>query len=139
MSFTFIDYSSTYFTAIAKQPIPAKRSGKFVQIINHATNDEFLVLSPKELSVFHANIVERFCALQGAIPGAYNAKRDYFKIHDPAWEVIGGGMWEIDEEEKTLSLGGESQMYGAFDEVGLKQKIKMSAVLSGYVVSIGGR
>jgi hypothetical protein len=139
MSFTFIDYSATYFTAIAKQPIPAKRSGKFVQIINHPTNDEYLVLSPRELSVYHANIVERFCALNGAIQGSYNAKSDYFEIHDPDWEVIGGGMWELDEEEKTLSLAGASKMYGEFDGAGLKQKIQADATMSGYAVCIGNR
>lgn len=119
--------------------MPLKRGGKFVQIINHSTSNEYLVLSPRELSVYHANIVERFCALQGAIQGSYNAKRDFFEIYDPAWKVVGGGMWAIDDEEKTLTLGGASQMYGAFDEVGLKQKIQMAAVLSGYTVLIGGR
>jgi hypothetical protein len=60
MSFKFVDYSATYFTTIAKKPIPSNRSGKFVQIINRSTSDEYLVLSPKELSVYHANIVEWF-------------------------------------------------------------------------------
>lgn len=139
MRFTFIDYSALYFSAVAKQPMPLKRGGKFIQIINHSTSDEYLVLSPRELSVYHANIIERFCALQGAIQGSYNAKKDYFEIHDPDWKVIGGGMWAIDDEARTLTLGGESQMYGAFDEVGLKQKIQMDAGLSGYTVFIGGR
>jgi hypothetical protein len=135
----FIDYSATFFTLIAQQPIPAKRSGKFVQIINHFTNDEYFVLSPKELSVYHANIVERFCSLNGTIQGSYNSKKDYFEIHDPAWEVIGGGMWELDEKGKTLGLTGESKVYGAFDSVKLRQKIGTVATLSDYAVRIDGR
>jgi hypothetical protein len=123
MSFKFIDYSATYFTTIAKKPIPSKRGGKFVQIINHATNDEYLVLSPKELSVYHANIVERFCLLNGNIPGSHNAKKDFFEIQNTDWQVIGGGFWSIDEKTKTLTLGGESKMYGAFDRFNVKSKI----------------
>lgn len=43
MSFKFIDYSDTYFTTIAKKPIPSKRSGKFVQIINHSSNELWIL------------------------------------------------------------------------------------------------
>ena len=59
MSLKFIDYPATYFMTIAKKPIPAKRGDKFVQIMNHVTNDKYPVLSPKELSVYHANIDPR--------------------------------------------------------------------------------
>jgi len=123
MRFHFIDYSATYFKTIAKKHLPSRRSGKFVQIINHSTNDEYLVLSPKELSVYHANIVERFCLLNGDIPGSYNAKKDYFEIHDPDWEVTCGGVWAIDEENKILTIGGESKMYGQVNGTELKKKI----------------
>lgn len=122
MSFHFIDYSSVYFTTIAKKPTPSQRGGKFVQIINHSTKDEYLVLSPKELSIYHANIVERFCMLNGNIPGSYNTKKDFFEIQDPDWEVIGGGVWAIDEENKSLTLGGESKMYGTFHGSNLQKK-----------------
>jgi len=139
MCFHFVDYSSTYFNTIAKEPPPKKRSGKFVQIINHSTDDEYLVLSPKELSVYHANIVERFFSLNGNIPGSYNAKKDYFNIYDPDWEVIGGGLWVTDEENKTITLNGESKMYGKFDGSGLKKKIATVDGMALYAVIVNGK
>ena len=78
MIFKFIDYSAIYFSTIAMKPIPSQHGGKFVQISHHPTSNEYLVLSPKDLSVYHANIVERFCLLNN-IKGSYNARKDYFE------------------------------------------------------------
>lgn len=136
MNFHFIDYSEVYFKTIAKKPIPSQRGGKFVQIVNHATGDEYLVLSPKELSIYHANIVERFCLLNGNIQGSYNAKKDFFEIQYPDWEVIGGGVWAINEKKKTLTLGGESKMYGRFDRSDMRRKIATSASMALNAITI---
>lgn len=61
--------------------------------------------------------------LNGNIAGTYNAKKDFFEIQDPDWEFIGGGVWAIDEENKTLTLGGESKMYGKYNGSELKKKV----------------
>ena len=56
MAFLLIDYSELYFTKIKKIDMPARRSGKFIQIQNEAEQREYLVLSPGELSVYHAKL-----------------------------------------------------------------------------------
>ena len=131
MNFSLIDYSDQYFRKIKKAEMPRRRGGKFIQIFDEANEGEYLVLSPKELSVYHANTVERFCALKG-IKGSFNPKKDHFTIHDDDWAVAGGGIWVIDDDKKTLELSGYSQRYGAFEVKGLKSKILESGVLPGY-------
>ena len=118
-----IDYSQVYYSVLNKQPVPARRKGKFVYLINIASVEEFLILSPIELSKYHATIVERFCQLN-AIEGRYTtAKRDYFEIHDSDWTIMGGGYWEIDDTVKTIVLNGCSQAYGSCDLKDLRAKI----------------
>jgi len=131
MSFFIIDYSFVYFENIMKVSIPPKRDGKFVQIINEVEQKEYLALSPRELSTYHASIVERFCRLNN-IDGQYNSKRDIFYISNPGWEVSGGGMFTIDDTEMVLRLYGESAAYGKFPADGLKYRIGSSGQLQGY-------
>jgi hypothetical protein len=139
MHLSLIDYSEHYFTNIKKIEMPTKRSGKFIQILNEAEEREYLVLSPRELGAYHANVVERFCLLQ-AINGSYhNDKKHYFEIHDPVWTIVGGGVWAINEITKTLTLSGSSQGYGFFEARGLKEKLSSSALVSGYTIKIDGR
>ncbi|MDA8089311.1 MAG: hypothetical protein M0Z61_03680 [Nitrospiraceae bacterium] len=137
MNFFFIDYSDLYFRTIKKIEMPGRRSGKFVQIFDDASGDEYLVLSPKELSVYHANIVERFCALKG-IEGSYNSKKDFFTLHSGEWAVIGGGLWGIDDTKKIFEFSGASQRYGAFEAAGMKSKLLNSVALTGYSFLING-
>ena len=137
MNFFLIDYSDQYFRRIKKSEVPRRRGGKFVQILDEANEGEYLVLSPKDLSVYHANIVERFCAPKG-IKGSYNPKKDNFTIHDKDWVVAGGGIWAIDEDKKSLELSGASERYGAFEATGLKSKIFNSGIFSGYSLLING-
>ena len=55
--------------------MPQRHGGKFVQISYETNDTEYLILSPKDLSIYHANIVERFCA-QNGIEGSYNGRKD---------------------------------------------------------------
>ena len=64
-----IDYTSLYYTSIARTAVPSLVSGKFVQI--RKENELYLVLSPKEMTKYHANIIERFCMDKG-IEGSYD-------------------------------------------------------------------
>lgn len=136
MSFELIDYSGHYFTGRAMRPVPEQRGGKFVQIRDEESGREFLVLSPPELSVYHANIVERFCSLQG-LDGHWTSGRTSYRIVDPSWTVVGGGRWAIDEREKLLELGSSSQAYGRFDPAGLEEKIRSLDSMKGYVIRLG--
>ncbi len=131
--FIFLDYSEIYYSAIGKSSIPDKRLGKFVQIRNDAT--EYLVLSPKGLSVYHANIVERFFT-QRKIEGKYNSKGDYYEICEGEWEITGGGIWAISETDRLLRLSGSSQAYGQYDRRGLRERIETAEKVSGYRIVI---
>jgi len=75
MQLRFVDYCPLYFTELREQPVPSHREGKFVLLRSATTS--YAVFSPRQLSTYHANIVERFLWGQG-IPGRYNAKHDVF-------------------------------------------------------------
>jgi hypothetical protein len=120
MSFVIIDYSELHFSSLKNAKLPFNRSGKFVQIRHFEA--EYLLLSPIELSPYHANIAGRFFSKEN-IKGRFNKKKDYFELLDPEWEIVGGGMWTINEEEKSLVFFGSSQAYGKYDCGRLKENI----------------
>lgn len=117
MDFNVIDYSGRYFPS----SLPAKRGGKFILVLSE--DSEYLVMSPREQSTFHANIVERFFSELG-ISGRYNHKRDSYSISHTSWEIMGGGHWEIDENSCFLTLSGTSMAYGRFHSPGLARKVE---------------
>jgi hypothetical protein len=73
MALSVVDYREVYYIVLNDDQIPRKCGGKFVLIENG--DERFAVFSPKDLSRYHANIVERFLSLRG-VPGYYNDKRD---------------------------------------------------------------
>lgn len=132
--FILIDYSEVFFRTISKSHIPSERGGKFIQIRNE--NTEYLVLSPRELSSFHANIIERFCMLNG-LTGEYTTKKmDEYDITDPDWIIIGGGKWFFNDHEKWIHLFDKSGVYGKFDHTGLRDKILSSENFKEYDIRI---
>jgi len=133
MPLAFLDYTSFYYTSIAGAPVPSVTSGKFVQIRNGGTIH--LVLSPKELTKYHANIVERFCMDKG-IEGAYDSRREKFFIRDQAWEIVGGGKFERDGNRKAIKLYDNSMAYGKFDATGLKDFLGALPEFNGYSITI---
>lgn len=130
---TFIDYTSCYYTSIAQTAIPAITTGKFVQLRNG--NDMYLIISPKELTKYHANIVERFCMDRG-IEGSYDAKREKFFIRDRSWQIIGGGKFERDANKKAIKLSDNSMAYGKFKAEGLKNALAALPDFAGYAIEI---
>lgn len=131
--FILLDYSEIYYGAIRKASLPDKRLGKFVQIRNNGT--EYIVLSPKGLSVYHAHIVELFFT-ERKIRGDYNRKGDHYRIYENGWEVLGGGMWAINETDRLLHLSGSSQAYGRYERRGLREKIEALREMCGYRIVI---
>ena len=138
MTFELIDYSESYYRDVLGEEVPEKRAGKFVQIRDEERGREYLVLSPKGLSAYHANIVERFCSLGRAVGGGYNPRKDSFRISDSSWSVVGGGSWAIDTRNRLLELSGASQAYGRFDPRGLKSRLLALRELDGYTITIDG-
>ena len=135
MQFILIDYSIDYFTGIKNGRTPRKRKGKFIQILNIDSKTEYFVMSPKELTVFHANIAARFCELNN-IAGYYKSGTSDFHIDDPEWTVVGGGMFTVDDNLKLLKFHDSSACYGDFDSNGLEVKIRSTDQFSGYMISI---
>jgi len=132
MNFDVIDYSEMLY----KENITPTRQGKFLQIVDDG-EIELLVLSPYELSKFHAQILERYCMLQD-IEGRYVKKPDHFRATGADIEVIGGGHWKIDESVLRLVLNGESTVYGRFNSEGLSGKVRKLPKYSAYTVVVGG-
>lgn len=133
MTLVFTDYTHLYYTAIAKTAVPPVISGKFVQIRNEAA--EYLVLSPKDFSKYHANIVQRFCLDRG-VEGGYDSEGKRYNIYDKAWAITGGGKFEIDARKKTIRFYDDSMAYGKFEPSGLREKILSLPEFSGYTVRI---
>ena len=131
MAIELIDYTKLYYTAIAKTDVPPVIIGKFVQIQNKSM--EYIVLSPKEFSQYHANIVERFCLDKG-IEGGYDHERKRYDIYDEEWVIVGGGKFEIDAIKKTVRLYDDSMTYGKFVTRGLPEKVSSLPAFSGFAV-----
>ncbi len=130
---TLIDYTPFYYTSLAGIPVPAVTTGKFVQLRNG--NAFYVILSPKEFTKYHANIVERFCMDKG-IEGSYDSKREKFTITDQSWQIVGGGKFERDANKKTIKLYDNSMAYGKFDATGLKEMLGALPEFSGYAVTV---
>lgn len=133
MLMTLIDYTTFFYTSLSALPVPTVVTGKFVQIRNG--NTLYLVFSPKEFTRYHANIVERFCMDKG-IEGSYDSKREKFSITDQSWQIIGGGKFERDANNKTIKLYDNSMAYGKFDVTGLKETLGATPEFSGYTIMI---
>ena len=136
MRLRIVDYSLLYFTELREQPLPSHREGKFVVLRNSAAR--YLVFSPRQLSVYHANIVERFLRGEG-IPGQYNAKRDIFTFDAPDWQVEGGAHWQRDDTKGVLAIHGASQAYGGLDLVTLAAEFREHPDLRGLTIIVDGR
>jgi hypothetical protein len=107
--------------------------GKFVLIRNE--NTFYLVLSPTEFTKYHANIVERFCIDKG-IEGSYDPEEKRFDISDQAWDIRGGGKFELDHEARTISLFDNSMAYGKFDALNVRETLEALPEFSGFTVLI---
>lgn len=132
MNMVLVDYSDVYYSG-KTESVPDKIAGKFVQIRNKQT--EYLVFSTKELALYHANIVERFCLDRG-LKGAYAGEEKRFDIREPGWIIVGGGKFDIDKSSKQIRLFDNSLAYGRFDSKGLAEKIKSIEKFSDYQVMI---
>ncbi|MBM4088568.1 MAG: hypothetical protein FJ276_03950 [Planctomycetes bacterium] len=125
---TVVDYSDAFFVELRQEPVPGCRGGKFVQIAHRG--DHYFVFSPRDLSPYHADIVERFLALRG-VEGFYNEKGDLFQPESREWEVVGGAHWMLDEELRVLRVYGESLAYGRLDLDRVAQTLRDAGAFHG--------
>ena len=129
-----IDYSRRNQPDTKQAAPPARRSGKFVQVLHGET--EYFVFSSREISPYHADILERFCR-ERSIEGVYEEGGKRFRILDAEWIIVGGGKFEIDENERYIRLYDNSMAYGRFDDKGLRDKIRHNGMLENFEVLIG--
>jgi hypothetical protein len=132
LRFQVVDYSPALFGSL----LPPVRSGKFIQIVDADEELEVLVLSPYDLSKFHAQILERYCRLND-VEGRFVRKPDHYRVTRADIEIVGGGHWRIDESLRRLVLSGRSTAYGPYDPSGLPERIKALPEFRGYVVEAG--
>ncbi len=130
MEFRLIDFSPILY----RKSVPAARGGKFLQLVEDG-EIELLILSPYELSKYHAQILERYCMLND-IEGRFVKKPDYFQVTAADIEIIGGGHWKIDESLRRLVLTGESTMYRRFNPEGLAEKVRALPRYGSYLIVV---
>ena len=130
MDFRIVDFSSVQYPG----GMPAVRQGKFLHLVEGGEK-ELLVLSPYELSMFHAQILERYCVLNG-VEGRFIRKPELYEVIGADIEVIGGGHWRLDEAQCLLRLFGESTVYGRFGAQGLWDKMRAMQEYEKYKIVI---
>ncbi len=134
MHSSFIDYTRHYYEIVAREPLPTMRTGKFVQLWL-GDDQEFIIVAPKELAIYHANIVDRFLTERG-VAGEYNAKADVYYHRDKAWTILGGGRFELNDKTRTLRLFSQSLAYGPFEQPGLADRLTNCPQLANYRLSL---
>ena len=108
--------------------------GKFVQI-RHGDEVEHIVFAPKELCVFHAEIISLFCSIQApAWAFSLSPKNDDGTLHEENATIIGGGFFELLEDRRRLNLEGQSQAYGDYESFGLGDRLKDLPRFSGFKI-----
>lgn len=85
--------------------------GKFV-ILAHG-KDLHLILSPLDLTPYHANIVHRYLEGEG-LGRVEAASSSGIRILTPGWKVKGGGHFQVETLTHTLTLQGKSTAFGKY-------------------------
>lgn len=135
-SIEVLDLSDEYFRQKG-EGTPQRRGGKFVVMRDDIRRLDYLVLSPSGQSIYHADIVARFCKLERfSISGDMLKKSSYFVIQDPNWSVAGGGQWDWLDIERRLRLFGSSQAYGATALGVLKKRLTKVPEMAGWRIEI---
>ncbi len=133
MAVQVIDYSAFYFCTIQRGDLPVRREGKFVVIAGPC--GRWAVFSPRELAFYHANVVERFLREQN-VPGEYNMKGDLFFVESPDWNVEGGALWRLDQQDGRLEVFGHSAGYGPLDLRGIAQDLREVGAFGGVEIVV---
>lgn len=111
----------------------AEYEGKFLQIALRGR--EYLLFASFELHRYHNQILTRFLDDNGIAHRWFNEERLEFDCAELT--IFGGGRFHIDTDARTLQLCDNSQVYGRFDERGLKEKIAAAEhPWSGFAVDI---
>lgn len=133
MKTVVINYNAADSRRGSPEAVPSHITGKFLQLTHDDT--EYLIFSPKEITPYHADILERFCC-ERDIKGTYDTGRKCYTADALSLTVVGGGKFEIDTAVKSIRIYDNSMAYGKFNPYGLKEKILGLKELAGYSVTI---
>ncbi|MBI3872936.1 MAG: hypothetical protein HY304_07675 [candidate division Zixibacteria bacterium] len=122
--------------AEATDSAPSEHQGKFVHIVG--PQEEFLVLSPIELTEYHAHIVQRFSRRRADLSSVSTPAGDVVLFGTPGWSIKGGGRYRLDRGHRTLSLWGSSKAYGQFDGEHLRDTLKITSGWEDFAVDLDG-
>lgn len=103
--------------------LDSETNGKFVQFV--WGGEEYLVFGPFSKFTFHIDILSRFLD-DSEIPYK-RLDSDHLLIKDSVFNVLGGGRFRLNPQEKVLELYDNSQVYGRFEEFELGKKIANAA------------
>ena len=129
------DYTEIYYRETLGQPVPEVTSGKFVHIAGPV--DEYLILSPRELTKYHAHIVERFCQIHAGLTCTPAPSGDAALLDQSGWRVCGGGRFRLNRAEQELTLWDSSKAYGAFDGAHIRNALTKDPDWNRYDVRLG--
>jgi len=118
------DYSSEYFETRMGGSTPTVSEGKFVHITG--PKEDYLVLSPVELTEFHAHIVQRFSRRRSEMSSVSLPSGEEVRFGTPGWNIKGGGRFRWDKESRRMSLWGASKAYGTFDGAYIREALRQS-------------
>jgi hypothetical protein len=107
---------SKLLTDSGKQP--GASYGKFVLISDEDEN--WLVIGLPQKFPYHAMLVEAFCNRR-KIPYHWEQRPDIVRIDRRFTVINGGGVFGLNREDRTLTLGGESKAYGPVDRDDLEE------------------
>jgi hypothetical protein len=128
------DYTPDYYQNRLGAPLPSTYAGKFVHIVGPA--DEYLVLSPTELTEFHAQIVQRFSRRRPDTSSVFLPSGEV-RFGTPGWSVRGGGHFQLNRAGNCLALWGASKAYGAFDGDYVRVVLGQNADWLHYEIALG--
>ena len=118
------DYSPSYFESRLGGRLPEVYEGKFVHITG--PKEEYLVLSPVELTEYHAHIVQRFSRRRAEISSVSLPSGQEVRFGTPGWSIKGGGRFRLDKTTRRILLWGASKAYGAFDGAYIREALRQS-------------
>ena len=128
------DYATHYYESQTERNAPGAYEGKFVHIIG--PQEEFLVLSPTELTEYHSHIVQRFSRRRHDLSSISSPSGNEVRFGTPGWKIKGGGRFRLDHGAGTMHLWGSSKAYGKFDGAHLRQALKSIDGWEHFVVSL---
>ncbi len=113
----------TYPSLEAMQHLNEVR-GKFVQL--NWKGAPWLLFASKDQHSFHNQIVAHFLSEQHL---SYHWQSpELLKFDHPELQILGGGRFQLDWQQKQLLLSDNSMVYGRFDEVKLRESLSQLAM-----------